>query len=924
MLVTINQAILQFKQKQIDIRQRLSCLENHNRSSLRCQKDEKFEERINDLEGQFLQQANSIKEIQSSLGKLIKKVNKLQGDIEPKRKTNNESIKRAPDSKNSPRIKTLEPGSIIDFNGQLCSNNLNSTENIVRSNCSSAYNFSQKCEISASVDDKIPTTAFVDNQSSPPKVENDLCGIVKPISTNGQNPLDICNVKNETTKANHVYNNSQQYQVYSCQTQVPTNNIWFPSNIPANKKRSLNRMESDDHRLKHGLHTDYSSDTNNENVEKNPGVPLNTLEKGRGIKSTSCESNIHTKKILKNNFGLKNARTNLMFDNRVRLLTDQTCYEGIFIASVEGKTEEVSPLNIKPNHSEQSDSYEYESGDVFQDGAENLYGTGFERRATIEDWYKYAEQVTVAANIRVQSGAVERGWHGHDVTLVLDICEHMRGDKFESMKSAAKRYIEGVQQIKRTKGLEENVGIAVFGGQSRLLHEHTSDYGLLLTLIDELEPEGEAPLVGGLIMGMATVQAGTVARMADVLVQGHMIMFTDGTSPNDFPDKEQEVITTDSEVSGVIRTLAERSIRVYHVQLEEKNISVIMEQAVKETKGKVISIGEMYRLIRLTQTLGIAARVAGEMKFLGEEPNRDLISQKIYEVTKNPEDQSEDCIDFVVEFTNNELKEGTYKELKCRTLHLGDRVRRGPLWTYGNQDGNSPGTVIGQHDNGWVRVVWDNGHNNIYRYDESSNMFNLRRVNENRILVNEMIAVGCRVVRGEDWRYGDDDGGFGTIGTVLDVKPEGRAVVRWDSKKMGIYKMGYNAFFEIMVVTKDDDEQIPFTDLEGRSQNKGFTYSNSWNQAKYTDSNGEGMHTHVNVPVSSQEQEKASWEYKDKDSEWKKYPLDISYKIENAFKKKPTDKTIIKMDTKTYIINFAQKIQVNPQDDTKIKVRRSE
>lgn len=57
----------------------------------------------------------------------------------------------------------------------------------------------------------------------------------------------------------------------------------------------------------------------------------------------------------------------------------------------------------------------------------------------------------------------------------------------------------------------------------------------------------------------------------------------------------------------------------------------------------------------------------------------------------------------MVEFTNSQLKEGIYKELKCRTLHLGDRVRRGPLWTYGDQDGNGPGTVIGQHDNGKPR-----------------------------------------------------------------------------------------------------------------------------------------------------------------------------------------------------------------------------
>ncbi|XP_071166583.1 uncharacterized protein [Mytilus edulis] len=711
--------------------------------------------------------------------------------------------------------------------------------------------------------------------------------------------------------------------MYSCQMQVPSNNIWFPANIPTNKTSNLNRMESHDPVPRHGNHIDDNSDTSDENVENSPGVPFNTLETERGVKSTSCDAS----KTLKNNFGLKTSRTNLMFDNRVRLLTDQTCYDGLFIASVDGITEEVPPLNnIKSTHLEQptmgDHRYEYEASDIFEDGEQHKDGIGDSRKGTIDDWRRYTEQITIEAGIRVNSGVVQRGWHGHDVTLVLDACEHMRGDKFVSMKSAAKRYVEGVKQIQRTKGIVENVGVAVFCGRSRLLHEHTSDYDLLLSLIDELEPEGEAPIVGGLLMGMATVLAGTTTSSGEVTVQGHMIMFTDGTS------SDKELIATDSEVFSVIRTIAEHSIKVYYVQLGEQQLSVIMEQAAKETKGKVISISEMYRLIRMSQLLDVAARVAGEMKFLAEEPNKDLISQKIYEVTRNPEDQNEDCIDFVVEFVNTQLKEGTYTELKCRTLHLGDRVRRGPLWTYGDQDGNYPGTVIGQHDNGWVRVEWDNGHNSIYRYEESSNTFNLRRVNEKRILVDEMIAVGCRVVRGEDWRYRDDDGGFGTMGTVLNVKPEGRAVVRWDSKKMGIYKMGYNGFCEIMVVDESSaygDEQIPFTDLKGRSQNEGFTYSNSCNQAAQdTDSNGEEMHTRVNVPVNGKKTKNASWEYKDnKDSEWKKYPLDINNKIENAFKKKPSDKTNFKMDMKTYIINFAKNIQVNPRDGTEIEVRRS-
>lgn len=43
---------------------------------------------------------------------------------------------------------------------------------------------------------------------------------------------------------------------------------------------------------------------------------------------------------------------------------------------------------------------------------------------------------------------------------------------------------------------------------------------------------------------------------------------------------------------------------------------------------------------------------------------------------------------------------GNYVELRCDTLQLGDRVRRGPDWAYDDQDLGLPGTVIGQDFNG--------------------------------------------------------------------------------------------------------------------------------------------------------------------------------------------------------------------------------
>ncbi|CAG2195780.1 unnamed protein product [Mytilus edulis] len=270
-LITINQSILQFKQKEIDFRQRLSCIESQNLSSSRSQRDEKFEKRLNALEGQYSQQGINIDEIKSILGKLVKKVNKLHGDTGTKNKTTVGTNKQAPNSKKSSRIKHFEPGSITDLNVQLSSNDLSSEGSTERNICSSAYSFSQKRDILASVDEKIPATAIDAYKKSPPEVQCDLNAIGNPKSSNAQNPLDV---KNKTATAKHVYNNDEQYQVYSCHMQVPSNNIWFPANIPAKNTSNLNRMESHDPMSRHGHHMDDNSDTSDENVEHSLGVPF--------------------------------------------------------------------------------------------------------------------------------------------------------------------------------------------------------------------------------------------------------------------------------------------------------------------------------------------------------------------------------------------------------------------------------------------------------------------------------------------------------------------------------------------------------------------------------------------------------------------------------------------------------------------------
>jgi hypothetical protein len=45
----------------------------------------------------------------------------------------------------------------------------------------------------------------------------------------------------------------------------------------------------------------------------------------------------------------------------------------------------------------------------------------------------------------------------------------------------------------------------------------------------------------------------------------------------------------------------------------------------------------------------------------------------------------------------------------------GLRVRRGPAWKWGQQDGGGPGQIVEDASGGWVKVKWDSGNTNSYR-----------------------------------------------------------------------------------------------------------------------------------------------------------------------------------------------------------------
>ncbi|CAG2223913.1 unnamed protein product [Mytilus edulis] len=425
---------------------------------------------------------------------------------------------------------------------------------------------------------------------------------------------------------------------------------------------------------------------------------------------------------------------------------------------------------------------------------ERLFDAG--QPKTVREWYQYTKQMTEYASARVRSGTVKLG-KSPDVILVLDTSDRMAG-YFQKLKSAALQYVYGIKQSSECGDLAIGVGLAVFGRETRLIQEATIDYELVIELIGNLRPEGDAHVLAGLLMGYAGVVSCFIGCYKDIVLQAHIIVFTNGSSEQCKLSTENGENYVPSDINGVIDEIVSTTTRIFYVPIGGNQCNNTLEQAVGKTNGKIIPANEMYRLITMTSVMLLAIQIASDIRYL-EKQSREDIRRRISNHS-SLDDKHEDCLDMIPDFINPlrfDNMKGLYLELGCLTLTLGDRVRRGPDWTYDDQDLGLPGTAVGYERRGWVIVEWDHGAIYPYPYDEHMDRLQLRKVNEPRVLVNELIAVGCRIVRGRDWKYGDHDGGKGTEGKVLGVKEEGKVVVRWDRKNIGIYKIGYNGRFEV-------------------------------------------------------------------------------------------------------------------------------
>jgi Mg-chelatase subunit ChlD len=128
---------------------------------------------------------------------------------------------------------------------------------------------------------------------------------------------------------------------------------------------------------------------------------------------------------------------------------------------------------------------------------------------------------------------------GFDTVLCLDVSGSMAGRGLQQLQAAALRFIDGVEQIARRTGIEENISLVTFqGDNASILVPLTTSFNVLRHAIRSLSANGGTPMAKGLLAARIEIQKnGGLVRVGAVSIAPRIVLFTDGK-----PDNKQETL----------------------------------------------------------------------------------------------------------------------------------------------------------------------------------------------------------------------------------------------------------------------------------------------------------------------------------------------------------------------------------------------
>ncbi|XP_052698866.1 uncharacterized protein LOC128176508 isoform X2 [Crassostrea angulata] len=527
--------------------------------------------------------------------------------------------------------------------------------------------------------------------------------------------------------------------------------------------------------------------------------------------------------------------------------------------------------------------------------------------------------------------------------FILDTSSSLGEHGFMQMKEA---FLSIIDEYAKHPEMDENVAVIACGRETKFTRYFSNHYEDIKHCLDDLHFGGSSPLTAAFLLskGCFVNGASHTRRVGDLYIHPRLILISDGR-PTDFTS-----FSSSNDHSAL--------------ESDETVLEFICNQS---RGGKIVHSYEARQFAKLSQNMKIASRLSYTMMNDGNDRERVMTSLVCTfpdeEFTEMDQDDIfEVClkkslyrpVDRIEAEGGEDLNR--FEERNPQMPPLGARVKRGRDWVWDDQDSLGPGTVIGHCKNmGWLTVEWDTGSRNIYRYGTTcleSDVYDVQVCNEPRILRNEPISTGCQVHRGPDWELKNQDGGTGSIGSVVTVVENGDILVRWQNGFLGQYRFGRNGKFDLRICDPFSPEAVRhrwelmrtppamnYTSGAQASPNEDFekaldsseTSNNKTSPITTTNpilhvTKGKYFRNHslssdIETDGPSFSCALGQWFWKDGTGKWNPYCRETNTKINKCYKRDPKSTAIVTVQNQTYRVVMAKNIQIHVVTREKSEVK---
>ncbi|XP_052699916.1 uncharacterized protein LOC128177295 [Crassostrea angulata] len=408
--------------------------------------------------------------------------------------------------------------------------------------------------------------------------------------------------------------------------------------------------------------------------------------------------------------------------------------------------------------------------------------------------------------------------------FLLDTSASMTGTGLEQMKTAFKNIIH---EFSQHSSITENVTVMTFGQDVKVIQYYSCDHAEVTKCVDYLECQGNSPLEAGLLFSLSGINTVPYTALGSLNVRTRLVIITDGKHTDIGAQHDEEIFEalsfnkTGTEVIDLVKEMGKWN-PIFCIPVgDDPDICFLGTMILGSEGGKLVPYYEARQLGRYSVNINTASNVLQQL------PLEDLLSpgdikMEVSKIVDVSEQDLNDICEIVGKRNvykcgrdvKDEIEKEKETEFQEKYLHMpkiGTRVRRGQDWKWKNQDGQGPGTVVGHSKRiGWINVEWDNGILLPYRFGNNGfiTAYDIEPCDEPRILESQPIAVGCLVRRGPDWKWNNQDGGAGNIGTVYRLKTETEIYVRWPNGNKSNYRYGYKSCYDVEICDPFDPAVI--------------------------------------------------------------------------------------------------------------------